>query len=219
MQAQSRAEYCSGGPEVSPYAPPVVAPRIPGKLVTDRLLLRRWMPGDLEALSELFALPEVWEFPFGRGLTRSETAEWLDRFLGGWERDGYDMYALELRETGGLIGFTGLRLATWFTEIAGEVEIGWRLHPGCWGKGYATEAAAASLQVGFAELGAERVVAVVEPANGPSLRLAERLGMHVVREAVEPRLDKLLKIWMIERGQFREVTGSKLAAPGSELAD
>ncbi len=192
---------------------------MPEKLVTDRLLLRRWTPGDLDALSELFAVPEVWEFPFGRGLTRSETAERLDRFLGGWERDGYDMYALELRQTGELIGFTGLRLANWFTEIAGEVEIGWRLHPGCWGKGYATEAAAASLQVGFAELGPERVVAVVEPTNGPSLRLAERLGMHVVRETVEPRLDKELKIWVIERRQFQEVTGSKLAAPGRELAD
>ena len=172
----------------------MVTPRIPEELATARLVLRRWRPSDLDALAEVFALPEVWEFPFGRGLTREETAHYLSQFLESWARDGYGMYALELLGTDRLIGFTGIRLATWFSEIDGDIEIGWRLHPECWRKGYATEAAMASLRVGFSELGPERIVAVVEPANTASLRLAERLGMRVVRRVVEPRLQKTLEV-------------------------
>jgi RimJ/RimL family protein N-acetyltransferase len=190
----------------------VAETRLPELLVTDRLLLRRWRLADLDALAELFALPEVWEFPFGRGLTRSESEKWLGRVLEGWEDNGYDMYALELAGTDRLIGFTGLRLAKWFSEIDGEVEIGWRLHPDSWGNGYATEAALASLRVGFDELGAERIVAVVEPANAASLRLAERLGMRVVREALEPRLGKLLEVCVLERGRSGELAAG---GPGS----
>jgi RimJ/RimL family protein N-acetyltransferase len=192
----------------------VVALRIPDELVTDRLLLRRWRQDDLDALAEVFALPEVWEFPFGRGLTREETATWLNRFLEEWERDGYGMYALELRGTDRLIGLAGLRLATWFSEIRGEVEIGWRLRPDCWGHGYATEAAMVSLRVGFAELGAERIVAVVEPANAASLRLAGRLGMHSVRAVVEPGLKKTLEIFVVEPGPFEALTDSAPGAAG-----
>jgi hypothetical protein len=51
----------------------VADPRIPEELLTARLLLRRWRPSDLDALAEVFAQREVWEFPFGRGVTRDET--------------------------------------------------------------------------------------------------------------------------------------------------
>jgi RimJ/RimL family protein N-acetyltransferase len=215
VQAQSRVEYCSGRPEASPYAPPVVAPRIPEELATARLVLRRWRPNDLDALAEVFALPEVWEFPFGRGLTREETAHYLSQFLESWARDGYGMYALELLGTDRLIGFTGIRLATWFSEIDGNIEIGWRLHPECWRKGYATEAAMASLRVGFSELGPERIVAVVEPANSASLRLAERLGMRVVRRVVEPRLQKTLEVCVVERARYGALVDPPSGASGS----
>ena len=190
----------------------VADPRIPEELFTSRLVLRRWRPADLDALAEVFAQREVWEFPFGRGLTRDETELRLRCYLETWERDGFGKYAVELGGTGALIGYAGLEVVTWFHEIHGEVEIGWRLDPGHWGHGYATEAARASLEVGFDHLGIDRVVAVIEPANVASSRLAGRIGLQAVRQTVEPRFNKLLEVCVVERERFAELFGSEVAA-------
>jgi RimJ/RimL family protein N-acetyltransferase len=61
--------------------------------------------------------------------------------------------------------------------VEGEYEIGWRLREDAWGRGYAKEAAIASLDHAFGQLGAERVVALTVEGNGPSWGLMERLGM------------------------------------------
>ena len=182
----------------------VADPRIPEELFTARLLLRRWRLSDLEALAGIFAKREVWEFPFARGLTREETEARLSRYLEVWEHDGFGKYAVKMRETGALIGCVGLELVTWFHELEGEVEIGWRFHPSYWGHGYATEAALAALRAGFDDLGLERIVAVVEPANAASLRLAERIGLRVVRETFEPHHEKVLRVFEVERGSSRD---------------
>src|ERR1035441_5924165 len=170
-------------------------PRIPEELFTARLLLRRWRSSDLDALAEIFARREVWEFPFGRGLTREETEYRLNRYLEAWEHDGFGKYAVEIRGTGSLIGYVGLELVTWFHEIEGEVEIGWRVDPGYWGDGYATEASLASLQVGFDHVG----------------RLDERIGVRAVSETVEPRFDKVLEVRVVEREGFEELIRSRTA--------
>jgi RimJ/RimL family protein N-acetyltransferase len=167
-------------------------------------------------LAEVFARREVWEFPFGRGLTRDETELRLSRYLETWERDGFGKYAVELASTGSLIGYTGLEVVTWFHEIDGEVEISWRLDPGHWGHGYATEAALASLEVGFDQLGIDRVVAVIEPANVASSRLAGRIGLQAFRETVEPRSNKLLDVFILERARFAALIGSHAAAAGPD---
>ncbi len=62
-------------------------------------------------------------------------------------------------------------------EPTGEIELGWTLARDRWGRGYATEAAAACLSAGLAHLGAPRIVALVDAENEPSLRVAERIGM------------------------------------------
>lgn len=190
----------------------VADPRIPEELSTSRLVLRRWRLSDLDALAEVFAQREVWEFPFGRGLTTDETELRLRRYLETWERDGFGKYAMGLASTGAFIGYAGLEVVTWFHEIEGEVEISWRLDPSYWGHGYATEAALASLAVGFDQLGIDRVVAVIEPANVASSRLAGRIGLQAVRETVEPKFNKLLEVWVVERERFAELLGSRAAA-------
>jgi len=187
----------------------MAVPKIPEELVTDRLRLRRWRAGDLDALAAVFAQREVWEFPFGRGLTREETEQRLGRFCEAWAQDGFGRYAVELRDGGPLIGYMGLQLATWFHEIDGEVEISWRFDSGYWGHGYGTEAALASLQAGFDHLRVERIVAVVEPANVASSRLAGRIGLQVVREALEPGFNRVLQVSVVERGPFAELIGSR----------
>jgi RimJ/RimL family protein N-acetyltransferase len=62
-------------------------------------------------------------------------------------------------------------------ELAAEVEIGWSLRRPFWGRGLATEAAAAAVEAAFAHLAPRRVVSLIAPANRRSIAVAERLGM------------------------------------------
>jgi RimJ/RimL family protein N-acetyltransferase len=188
-------------------------------VVTDRLVLRRWSASDLDALAEVFAEAEVWEFPLARGMTREEAAIQLDRFLEAWDRDGFAKYAVELGADGTLVGCAGVQLATWFHEINGEVEAGWRFHPRYWGRGYATEAVRESMRIGFEHLGTERIVAVVEPANLASRRLAERVGLQLVRETVEPELHKSLGVYVLDRKRFEELAAAPNANGCAEVTE
>ena len=116
------------------------------------------------------------------------------------------------------MGYVGLEVVRWFQEIDGEVEISWRIDPRFWGQGYATEAALASLEGGFEHLGLDRVLAVIEPANVASLRLAERIGLRAVRETVEPRFNKRLEVCVLERERLAELLGSKSSADHTDRA-
>jgi RimJ/RimL family protein N-acetyltransferase len=118
----------------------------------------------------------VMEF-FPKTLTREEsdaTADWIES---GFAAHGFGFYAMELRETGEFIGFTGLAVPAFDAPFMPRVEIGWRLSVEHWGRGLATEAARASLRYGFEELGLTEIVAFTVPANGRSRRVMEKIGM------------------------------------------
>ena len=83
-------------------------------------------------------------------------------------------WAVEVKETGTVAG--SVLLLTLPDAEHEEVEIGWHLHPDSWGHGYASEAAAAVLDFGFAA-GLPEVYAVVRPGNEASLAVCRRLGM------------------------------------------
>ena len=93
-------------------------------------------------------------------------------FLGHFELRGYTHWALELRETGELVG----RCGPYYPEGWPALEVGWLLGREHWGKGYASEAARAALGFAWSELGAERVVSLVLPGNERSARVARGLG-------------------------------------------
>jgi RimJ/RimL family protein N-acetyltransferase len=143
---------------------------------TERLLLRRWRPGDLEAYAAICADPEVMRF-LGGPASRRQAAEQLARFADHWDRHGFGLWAAELRESRDLIGFVGLAEPAFIPELIGSVEVGWRLARSHWGRGLATEGARAALDVAFGELELEEVVSIIDPANLASLRVAEKLGM------------------------------------------
>jgi RimJ/RimL family protein N-acetyltransferase len=115
--------------------------------------------------------------------------------------------------SGTLLGYAGLQFGWWFAEIADEIEIGWRFGTSFWGQGFATEAAWASLEVGFDDLGADRIVAVIEPENIASARVAERLGLVVERDTHEPEFDKALRVSAIDRAGFASRRAAHRAAP------
>jgi RimJ/RimL family protein N-acetyltransferase len=169
-------------------APPIAAP-LPD-VRTDRLDLRRFQRDDLDELAVVFSHPEVWQFPYGRAFTRHETEFFLEMQLAEWDELALGCWVARTTEDGRIIGYVGLSVPTFLPEILPAVEVGWRLEPSVWGKGYATEGARAALEQGFTTLGLERICSVPQADNPPSARVAERLGMRLVREVAIPASDR-----------------------------
>jgi len=144
---------------------------------TERLVLRPWSPTDIDDLAVLFAEPEVWRYPFGRGLSRVESERFLNGQLKHWEANGFGMWAAALADTAQLIGYIGLSIPTWLPQVLPAVEVGWRLHPDYWGRGLATEGGRASLRHGFEVLELDRIISIFVPDNVASGRVMEKLGM------------------------------------------
>jgi len=137
------------------------------ELLSERLRLRRWRSDDLAALVEIFAKPEVWRFPFGRGFTPEETEMFLTRRIRAQDLEGSSPAAAEDRATGRLIGYIGLFVPEWLPEVLPAVEVGWRLDPAYWGRGLATEGAGAVLAHGFDDMGLAEILSIYTPRTPP----------------------------------------------------
>jgi len=179
---------------------------VAGEILTPRLRLRRWRQDDLGPLTAIFAEPEVWRFPFGRGFTPDETEGFLARRLVAQDREGSSPAAAEDRETGRLIGYVGLSVPEWLPEVLPAVEVGWRLAPSFWGRGLATEGARAALDHGFTEMGLSEVISVYEPENVASGRVMARVGMRLVRETRHPASGLALLIHRVTRHEWENRT-------------
>jgi RimJ/RimL family protein N-acetyltransferase len=148
---------------------------------SDRLVLRRFTPDDLEAIIELDSDPEVKRYiDNGAAVDRQDLVETLEWWLGWYERsDRYGFWAAVEQSTGRFVGWFHLRPG----EGAGpnEPELGYRLRRDVWGRGYATEGSVALIDKAFAELGAVRVYATTMAVNTASRRVMEKAGMRFVR--------------------------------------
>jgi ribosomal-protein-alanine N-acetyltransferase len=145
-------------------------------LRTPRLVLRPWQPSDREPFAELNRDPQVVEF-LGGPLTREQSDALADRIEADFERRAFGFWAVEIPGVTRFAGLTGLSIPRFEAPLMSAVEVGWRLAPGCWGHGYATEGAIASLVYGFAEVGLDQIVAFTAEHNVRSRRVMERLGM------------------------------------------
>jgi RimJ/RimL family protein N-acetyltransferase len=146
------------------------------ELKTQRLLLRRWRGSDREPFAALNGDREVMEH-FPDRLTRAQSDRLIARIEAGFERRGFGLWALEVLATGEFVGFTGLAPTPFQADFTPAVEVGWRLARSAWGRGYATEAARASLTFGFQEAGLEEIVSFTSAANLRSRAVMERRGM------------------------------------------
>ena len=174
---------------------------------TKRLLLRPWSPDDIDELVAVFAETEVWRYPFGRGLSRLESEQFLDRQLEHWTANGFGLWATELKANGRLIGYIGLSIPSWLPQVLPAVEVGWRLHPDCWGRGLATEGGRAGLRHGFETLELDRIISISTPDNVASGRVMEKLGMHDCVTTTDATRGIRLSVREITRFKWREVTG------------
>lgn len=168
-------------------------------LETPRLLLRRWQDTDLDGFARVNAEPEVMRYIHdGRTLNRAATAERLAAYQRHWDEHGFGLYAVQIKETGELAGFTGLAVPTFLPEIMPAVEIGWRLGRAHWGRGLATEAAQAVVRHARTELGLRRLVSIHVVGNEASARVMVKLGMILERETVQPDTRRQVRVYAMD---------------------
>lgn len=146
------------------------------ELRTERLLLRDWRPQDRGPFARLNADPRVMEH-FPSTLSREESDQLADRIEARLRHQGWGLWAVELLRDRQFAGFVGLNPVPFPAPFTPATEIGWRLAPEFWGEGYATEAAAAALDLAFDTLGLEEVVSYTSLPNLRSQGVMRRLGM------------------------------------------
>ena len=144
-------------------------------LRTARLRLRRWTPADLDPFAALNADPEVMRY-FPAVRSREESAAGMARAEASFAAHGFGFWVMDLPGAG-LIGVCGLMVPGFDAPFMPCVEIGWRMARAHWGRGYATEAARATLADGFGRVGLAEVVAFTAVENLPSRRVMERVRM------------------------------------------
>lgn len=153
-------------------------------LETSRLLLREMTPEDWDDLCEILQDPEVM-YAYEHAFSDEEVSDWLNRQLSRYEEYGhrFGLYAVVLKETGEMIGQTGLTLQ----ECDGEqmLEVGYLFKKRYWHQGYAIEAASACKKYAFEILNQPEVVSIIRDNNFPSQNVAKRNGMKPVKTFVK----------------------------------
>jgi ribosomal-protein-alanine N-acetyltransferase len=129
----------------------------------------------------VFGDPDVMRFiPRGASPSLERTRATIERFIAHEREQGFGLWAVELKETGELIGDAGLFLV----EGTGpEVEVAYHFGKKSWGQGYATEAAVACIDFGFRECGLTEIIAICYPEHVASRRVMEKAGMTYAGEA------------------------------------
>jgi ribosomal-protein-alanine N-acetyltransferase len=145
-------------------------------LLTERLELRAFEPGDLEALHAVYGDPEVTRF-IPAYPTLEHTRRALDIHVREAREGNPAFWALIERESGDLIGDAGLGL---IEGIGPEFELGYTIGPPWWGRGYATEAARAVRDHALGPLALPELLALVRPENVASINVLEKIGMERV---------------------------------------
>lgn len=148
----------------------------PFSLESERLLLRRWKPTDLEPFAALNADAAVMEH-FPKPLTRDESDAFVGRIEETFDRRGLGLWAVEPRDSGRFIGYVGLWPATFDAHFTPAIEVGWRLAHASWGHGFAPEAARRVLDDGFGRLGLDEIVSFTAVGNDRSRRVMTKIGL------------------------------------------
>ena len=154
----------------------VASPVSPIELDTPRLKLRLWRDNDRAPYAALNRDPRVMEhFPAPIPRERSDAS--IDAFIAGFAERGWSNWAVERRDTGEFIGFTGLSIPKQTFAFSPCVEIGWRLAHAHWGHGFASEAARAALEAGFERIGLAEIVSMTALTNLRSQAVMQRIGL------------------------------------------
>jgi RimJ/RimL family protein N-acetyltransferase len=161
---------------------------------TERLRLRELTLDDVENLFSIIGDPVAMTW-YPKVYSRDEAVEWIERQLRRYAVAGCGLWACELKATGEFVGTCG---PSWqLVDDVYELEVGYLFVPKHWGNGYATEAARACLEWGFAHYPLPHLISLIRPENEPSWRVAQRNGLTVWKEIMHYEL--LHQVWRIER--------------------
>ena len=158
-------------------------------LETERLLIRPWRVADRVHYARFNADPIVRRF-YPKIPTATESDAIVDRFIAGYEADGFGFLAVERKQDGAFIGDVGLGPMSFSVHGDPKVEIGWLLGKQYWGNGYAPEAAQAWVDYAFNVLGLPEIVAWTAVINISSQRVMQKLGMshHPEDDFLHPKI-------------------------------
>src|SRR5262249_20692441 len=134
------------------------------ELRTERLLLRGWRDDDRSAFAAMNADARVMEH-FVSTMTRADSDAAVDAIGAHFDRYGYGLWVVERPGEQPFLGFVGLNVTAFDAPFTPAVEVGWRLVPEAWGRGYATEGARAALRYGFVDAGLADIVSFTAPEN------------------------------------------------------
>ncbi len=154
------------------------------QLETDRLVLRRLAPEDMGPLTE-FYLSERSRYA-GHQSLRAKAWTNAAAMLAHWDIRGYGNFAITVRGDDACVGLSG----PYFPDGRPEKEVGWVLFDGQEGKGFATEAARATVAYAFQTLGWDTVVSYIAKPNARSVAVAKRLGAELDPNAPQPNPDE-----------------------------
>ena len=153
---------------------------------TARLILRTWEPEDLPLFAAMNRDERVMRY-FPATLTDEQTESFYNRIQSEFDRNGWGLYAVELKSTGKFIGYVGLHEIGFDADFTPGVEIGWRLAADYHNKGLATEAAKAVLKLAK-EKGLSKLYSFTAKQNAPSERVMQKIGMTKEGEFRHPNL-------------------------------
>ena len=150
---------------------------------TERLAFRRMTLDDLDAMAALLGDPVVMRY-YPRVRDRAGARDWITWNQGLYDRLGHGLWIVTVRETGEFVGDCGITPQ----EVDGvtDLEVGYHVRAEVQGNGYATEAAAACLAHARDVLKAGRLIAIINPENVPSQRVAEKIGLRHEQDTIRP---------------------------------
>lgn len=166
------------------------------EIQTQRLILRKFTPQDIDELYRLFNDPDVMQY-MGGVRNRQITEQRLSQIIDHWQH-GFSMWAVVRKSDQQMLGRCGLI----YLDNTPEVELGYTFFKEFWGKGYATEAGLASLKYGFEIANLDRIVAITHPQNIASRRVMEKLGMKYEKKAFYYNTNVVY--YALSRNQFQE---------------
>ena len=157
---------------------------------TERLLMRGFLKQDIDPIATILSDPFVMHYmPGGKPLQRQRVVTVLNNMINHWDIHGFGRWAVICMADNKFIGQCGLE---YLSEI-NEIEVLYLLDRSYWNKGYATEAANASLSYGFEKKNLIRIIALAVPDNVASIRVMEKLGMVY---------EKTIHLWNLDLVQY-----------------
>lgn len=178
-------------------------------LRTDRLVLTPLEESDLQVVHEMYSSPMGWDHaPQGRHLSEARTVAIIERAVVGWRTAGLDYWLARDHDSGRFVGIGGAKFwrGTW--------DLGYRISHPLWGRGFATELAAAALNAAEQKDPSLPVVAWIVDSHAASKRVAERIGLRDEGLSADPADGEVRRTFV----RRRRLLGGDATAVGGRIA-